>query len=578
MSKRVQPGDTLVVELALASSSKTPVDFIDLDFEGHESVRLHAGNETPQVRALVHQVARVSEATNLEEGDYRYRASFRIPEDAPATYLGTLAEYRYRMMLHVSIPWWPDVKESFDVVVTPPLSARRPPAPIASTSARGNQPFLEVAVGDRVFGPGDVISGSFAFGNLGGRKPRSLDLSLVGFERVQRDGSDRVVEAFRFTGVKPVGAADEGREVPFRFTVPKDAVPSFDTRGASLLSGAALEWVFEAHLDVRGGADVLHQTRLTIASFDQPAEPVGMRQAVGAGRWHAVWGEVGRRFGLEADGAELQLSGQIEGCDVIVRTGVREGKGGLSAELRWPSWGIGLSIGLKRFIDLSIELGDPSFTRRYRVRGREPSQVRAAIGAQLRRALLAFDEGYVDDEHATVRSETPGHDQPWIGDFLTKVAVLAAAVRVAAERVPPPAAMAGALEAWRAYGAAIGGRLQAGGMSIFGGVIDGASVDLLTEIDRRGEPTGGGVVLYVDPPLPSAISAEDLELGAVVPAAREIVNGLAKRTRSIRIEEREIRVGLAEALADPAGARDVVEAMLALAQALRGDRRIGPYR
>ena len=195
MSKRVHRGDTLMVELSLKSSSKTPVAFIDLDFEGHESIRLGTdGNEAPHVRPLVHQVARVAEDTELDEGAYRYRASFRVPENAPPSYVGTLIEYRYRMRLHVSIPWWRDVREHYDVVVHPKAAERSPPDPIASSNIRGNEPFLEVSLNDRAFGAGDVIGGSFAFGNLGGRKARQLDLSLVGYESVKR-ARERVVEA-----------------------------------------------------------------------------------------------------------------------------------------------------------------------------------------------------------------------------------------------------------------------------------------------------------------------------------------------------------------------------------------------
>src|SRR6185369_15071056 len=131
----------------------------------------------------------------------------------------------------------------------------------------------------------------------------------------------------------------EGREVPFRFAVPAGAAPSFDT------GRTALSWAFEVHLDVRGGPDVVHRTPLIIVPFDWFAEAGALRRRVGAGRWHAVWDEVGKRAGLALDPTELQLVGAIGGCQVIVRIGdAAAGKEGLVGEVRWPGFGLGLSI------------------------------------------------------------------------------------------------------------------------------------------------------------------------------------------------------------------------------------------
>lgn len=585
MPRAVQPGSEIRVELKLISGSPTPIDFVHIHFEGVETLRSQLNNQAHQAIELVHMVAKVAERGSLSEGTHTYRTFFPVPVDAPPTYLGTLVEYRYWVKVHVAIPWWLDVEESYEATVTLPPKDRPVARAYAGTSLKGNEPFVEVSLANQRYAPGDVIEGGVAFGNIRGRTVRGIDLSLVGYEGLHRF-RDRSGEAHRFTAFKSVDVVREGREVPFRFAIPSVAMPSFET------AHAALSWVFEVRLDLRGGAEVLHLTPLVLSPFDRPAEAGALRRRVGAGRWHAVWDEVGRRAGLALDPTELQLVGAIAGCDVIVRIGdARAGKEGLVGELRFPNLGLGLSIQNGGLLDFGIDLDDERFEARFRVRGRDEPQIREALLPALREALLGFDEVYLDDAHAAVRSRSPGHDQPWIGRFIEQLATLAEAITEAEAQIPPPPPMAAFLPAWQRFAQDFGGRLQAGKMSIVEARLDGAAFDIETDFGRGVLPERTLITLAIDPPLPQSIDPSDIEAIAELsgpssmplPAglragARDVVTHLKTLARSLRVSEQAMVIELPAPLDDPASAREAMTAMLKLVEMARGERRIGPYR
>ena len=565
MSSRVHPGGTLQVAVNLTSASRTPVNFIHVDL-GCEAET--PGSEGAIVTQRSLRRALVAGAMELDEKTYAYTAAFPLPPDATPSYLGSTVAIRYRVTVHVSIPWWPDVRETYEVIVGPRLVPRPPPVPVVSTSLRKNEPFVEVSLDDSAFAPGDIIGGSIAFGNVERDRVRDVDLSLVGLEE-DRVTVGPVREGPRFTAARALEGAGDGREIPLRFQIPREAAVSF-------LDGCmALRWAFEVRLGLKGDREVVHRVPITLAAFDQPPAPGPMRRRVGAGRWHSVWATVGRQHGLALGEGELELTGAIAGAEVTVRTAVREGRGELTADLRWEPWGLGLSIGTRRILDAGIDVDHPAFARRFRVRGREEAQVRATLGEPLRAALLAFDEVYLDDEHATVRASSPGHDQPWIGAFVGKVAALAVALQGASAQIPPPAAMTAIVPAWRAFAAEHGGRLRAGPMDLVDLVIEGARFEAETLFDRRGAAEHSRVRLVLDPPLSAPFDPSPEALAALPPAARALVASL--RPWALKVTPGAITVELAP-LADPGAARATMDEMLALAAALRGDRRAGPYR
>lgn len=574
MSKTVHPGDTVLVELVLRSRTRTPVRAIELHLTGAQIARIDERVLVPP--HFLSLVARLSEQATLEAGEHRYRASFPLPPDAPCSYHGARAEIRYGMRLTISIPWWLDVQESYEVLVTPRPVPRPPRSPVAGTTARGDHPFVEVSLDDHVFAPGDEISGAVALGNVQGRSVRGIELSLVGVERLlsadPRVGS-RATEAHRFTAVRRADSRDEGRELPFRFRIPRGVAPSFDA------GWIALVWGLEVRVDLARADDITHTTPLVLGVFDRPPELGAMRRQIGSGRWRAVWGALGARHGLTLDPLELRLSGELAGCAAAVWIDAGgSSNGALQGELRWPSWGLDLQVGVKRSL-LALSSGDDDLGRRYRVRGRDPVQVRAVVAWPLRRALLAFDDVRLDDEHVVVRSRKPGHDQPWLGEFLGQLAALAVEIGNASERIPPPTAMLHLRPAWERFARALHGRLEVGRMSIRDAQLDGATFHVDTCFERGPYPDRVEVTLVLDPPLDAPPDLDDPEAQrALSPGARDALQALRARARALRIAPRALVATVPAPVEDPAALRDLLGMALLLSQRLRSPRASGPYR
>jgi hypothetical protein len=610
MPRAIGPGQELRVSLKLTATAETPIRAVKLSLEGREITRSapHEDARSSVVDFLRHGLTLAPDG-QIGPGSSTYQASFILPANAPPTYLGALVEHRYSVKVHVEIPWWFDVEESYEIIVHPSLTPRPRPRSYVGTSAKGSEPFIEVSLANQEYAPGDVIDGGVAFGNLRGRTPRGLDLSLVGYEKIARDDivfppqppearagvpappvatSARFVmseaaEAHRFTALKSVEGAVEGHEVPFRFAIPADAPPALAT------SRAQLFWVFEARLDLRGGPSVILHTPLTLKRFDSPASPGAARRAVGAGRWRAVWSEAGATSGLTLDPVDLALAGVIDGASVAVRAGdAAASGGGLVAELDYPSLGLGLSIKSHSVLALGITLDDQPFGARFRARGRDKQQTRVALTSRLRAALGQFDDVAVTDAHARVKERAPGYDQPFIGRFVDHVRELAAAIAEASAAIPPPPSMAELLPDFRRLAESLGGRLEVGSLSVLDARFDGERVALITEFGRTALPERTVLTLALDAPLTRALDlgAEDADgsasPGSVPPTrggeTRALVTELGRLGRSLAVTEHAIRLELPAPLEDLSLAREALAAMVALAEAARRERRVGPYR
>ena len=390
-------------------------------------------------------------------------------------------------------------------------------------------------------------------------------------------------EAHRFTALKSIEGAVEGHEVPFRFAIPLDAPPALTTARAQLF------WVFEARLELRGGPFVTLHTPLTLKRFDSPAPLGAARHAVGAGRWRTIWGEAGAAAGLTLDPIELAIAGVIDGASVTVRAGdTAASEGGLVAELDYRSLGLGLSIQSQSVLTLGITLDDQPFGARFRARGRDKEQTRAALTRRLRIALGHFDDVTVTDAHARVEARAPGYDQPFIGRFVEHVRELAAAITEAAATIPPPSSMAELMPEFRRLAESLGGRLEVGSMSVFEARYDGERFALITEFGRAALPERTVLTLTLDTPLTRTpeLGAEDadgsgtpgLTLAARARDTRALVAELGRLGRSLAVTEHAIRLELPAPLEDLALAREAMAAMVALAEAARRERRVGPYR
>ncbi|WP_438020687.1 hypothetical protein WMF18_17135 [Sorangium sp. So ce315] len=570
----VHPGETFDVELSLDSATATPIDFVRVTLRYTQTLWSVDRGEVLQARDRLVLGEEVAGPGRLEEGVHRYRASFALPGDVPPTHMGFVAELQCVLHAVVSIPWWPDAKESGEVVVRPAVGPRPKSEPFTSASARGAGAFVEVSLPDRTFAPGDTLTGAVAFGGLGGRRASALEVALVGVERVDAGGQRSSRETHRLSFFRDLGGTREGQEVPFRIEVPGGVAPAFSVEEVSL------EYALEAVLEHAGGR-VVHRVPVDIGSFAPRAGRDAQRPSVGAARWRAVWARGGERAGLSLrEGADgLGLRGVRAGCIVEVAPSDERSASGLGATVRFAEpWGLELQVRPRRALELvGVVTGDPAFDGRFRVRGREDAQVQAALTPALRAALTAFPEVDLDDARARVRSAVGAFDASALDLFLRQVEALAQAIAAAGAALLPPASMEPWLPAWRRFAEESGGSLQVGPMRLTG-YLEGERFELAT-LFKGAAAVGTRVALPLEPASEGAGGGSIAAKEALAAALREQVSWFRDVEGGvISVGPEEIAVKLAAALGHPAAAREVLQPMLALARKLRGERRGGPYR
>ncbi|MCC6553339.1 MAG: sporulation protein [Polyangiaceae bacterium] len=593
----VHPGDRVRVGVTLTSGSETPIDFVRIALRCVAVIRHQASSHHELVRRRFELSEQVEGAGELAEGTHRYEATFSLPADAPPTYLGNLGDCRTWVNVHVSIPWWLDAHEAQELTVAPVQRARPADAPSTSSSLSRNEPFVEVSLPRAHFAPGEAIEGAIAFGNLRGGRLSALDVSLVGLERVAGPFGAVVTESARITRFKEIGRTGEGSEVPFRLPIPADTVPGFDAGQLSL------EHVFEATLEREGGGSLRHRVPVVLGPYARAlgggAEP-GERERVGSSRWSAAWAAAGEAHGLRLERRKLGLKGALSGCDAAVRPGKSSGgEPGLRSGLRFPvPWGLELALGGRGLLRRGIRTGDEDFDRRFRLGGRDEEQVRAALGAPLRAALLRFEEAELDDEGARVWSDRAPSDERGLARHLQDLAALAEAAQAAGRAIPPPAGMEASLPAWRRFAGDVAGELVVGSMRLSGGSFEGMPLDIETTFDGPA-PVGTAIAIAIDPPLERDPGLCDEAARAAAPeAVRELCEAVVRRGAALipaapeaaaaappeelapllRVEAGRVALELGAPLADPGAAREALASMQMLVRALRGDRRGGPYR
>jgi hypothetical protein len=231
----------------------------------------------------------------------------------------------------------------------------------------------------------------------------------------------------------------------------------------------------------------------------------------------------------------------------------------------------------RRSLELvGVVTGDPAFDGRFRLRGREDAQVLAALTPALRAALTAFPKVELDDARARVRSAVGALDGSVIELFLQQVEALAQAIAAAGAALPPPASMESWLPAWRRFAEESGGSLQVGPMRLTG-YLEGARFEVAT-LFKGAAAVGTRVALPLEPAIEGA-GGGAAAAEALAAALREQVSWFRDVEGAVlSVGPEEIAVRLAAVLGAPAAAREVLQPMLALARALRGERRGGPYR
>jgi hypothetical protein len=573
--RNVKPGDTLDASLTLTAWSKTPVNAITLSFVGRECFVQE--EQPPSLkRDLVCLASELMGEGELEAGPRELHARFNLPDDLPISYAGKEIMVEYALHLHVDIPWWPDLRRSYDITVEQRVRARPPPRPVTHTVEKvGSSMFVEITLDDTILARGDVVSGAFALGNLRGREVQAIELAVVAVEQVT---DDHKTDARRYAVSLDPGAVAEGVSQAFRFALDPGLPPS----------DGSLSYVFELKAKVGRGGDLTHRIPIQIARLSGPKaiRDAGPNQVeIGAERWRTIWAKAGAPLGLSVAGSDVRLTGRVDRADVDVFVDPLTGGASLTADLRFGPLGADFRVAPRSLMSpqrmlqfLAAEEHAEAFASRYKAEGREEAQVQAILSGPFIQALLAFDEVRMTDDHARAVMRNVGYDQRFIEPFLARVEALARAVSEA--RIPPPSAMTSMRPAWAAFAAELAGKLIPGSMAIHGGQLDGARFDIETLFKDDPDPLGTRVVHLVDPPLSPEVEKTSIEslLAAAPPGTRAIYAEVAKGALEVRVLPFAIEAMLAAPLADPAAERGRMLAMLSLARRLRGEKGAGPYR
>jgi hypothetical protein len=542
----LHPGEpfSAKVLLEVGGDEALQVDGVSLTIAGTETASIGAGKSrsTQRVR-FPPLVDELSGPTLLEPGSHAFRATFKLPEDAPPTYHGADARTIYEARVHVDIPWWPDARARYEVFVTldprhepprgePKLFASRVGGP------QGREAHAEVSLSSTVLAPGDRLEGSLALANVAHNRYRGVRLRLVGTETRKLTGvfgerkSSHVV--WKHDWFVPVEQPVEGAPVPFALVVPPLA-PTYASRLWSV------HWHLEVRLDVALAMDTRMEIPVTIRVPDRPetAPPRTIRPAlpsVGSPRIAAVWDGVARELALRHESGTLR--GGRGDVDLVVAREHR-GRGGtiVRGRLVYPPLHLGLKVRPAR---ATHWLFPPALTEgRYAFEGRDAGQATAVMRA-IARAIERVPLTAMDDDDAVAELPDGGRSRDTLAAFTRDLVALADAIVDARAAIPPPAPLAPQLDSWRALAERLHGTLETARMIARGTFRDAeATIETIW--------LSGGVPGATRLALRSAALGHAEEFGAAAPMPGNL-GDLAARAE---LREGELSIWIDPWLGDP---------------------------
>ncbi len=578
------PGSELLARVVLLSRSETPIEGIDVRLLAQErrfrGTAMVGNVPVPQYDTAVHTdlTAHLPECV-LVPGKHQHEVSFDLPAGAPPAYQSKLTRIEYELLVHVSIPWWPDRTARFVVpVVAAPTAKLGKPGLFCTDERgpRGTDLYLEASLDRDAVPVGGVLHGAVSVANVAQHRVRRVELSLVAHEH--RLGTDAVGdEVERHTYQLAGEAPAEGQPMRFRVTLPAEAQPSLSASFIEVL------WSVEVRAVVALGTDVTLLVPITVfvpaAHAATDARPAAHVPPVGRERRARIWAESARKRGLRSDPEEERMTLEVPGASLAVTLEPRK-TGGLAlvATVAWPPLGINLAVAELRWVDAwsrgRVEIPSPLFAERFTVRGRDPAQILAFLDDGLCDRLLRFDEAAVGDEGATLLSAGAAQSAKELDAFLARAVAAARALGAAAQRVPPPAIMAAHVHAWRAFATALGGRLVTGDMSIHDATHDDAPLRIATEWSKGGAPAA----TLVRFPLAERTGPDAARPRHLDGTAQALVDSLSAQVTALAVGEHAIEARVPAPIADPATLEPIVAGLSQLARRLAGGAARGPYR
>jgi|LNFM01.1.fsa_nt_gb hypothetical protein len=551
--------------IRLESRRKIPVETIDCRFWGTASTVLNG--RAYEDRRIVDLRA---EATpkHLPAGPWELRVRFAVPANAPPAYSGTSLRIEYLLSVSVDVPWWFDRESQFVIPVIAPPAPAAAPGPSSLIADHDSGVRVECALDRSVLAPGGVVAGRVAFwrtraSELGAVKLRLRCVEETPFGAI--DGANFIVEL-------PLPRHIDGEAHTFRMKIPESAVPAFHCTFGST------RWRLDVEAKTRLGEATLLAFPLNVVAKESAGlEFFSKLPLIGDQRRGRMLSRIARRTGLHHDVDTDRLLGELGAVSVSLEREHATGRNRI--ELRWRPLAIGLSVGASRWSDAlspeEITVGHAAFDERFQVRGREPSQVVAAIApfVEAHDFIRTLDDLTIRDDGASLSAPSV-YDEESLTHLAYSALKLAERMRAACESIVPASFVAPHHDEWRALAERHQGRFRPG---------DGAllQLQLLTEraslehaFDRA---TVRETILRVplDPPMQAPPDRERPD--SIRAEWREQLAGLeSSGARWIATSSTlELRVA---PVAAPREAERWIERIVAAARVLQGRRDTGPFR
>lgn len=592
----VFPGDEVRAEVLLDARRPVAVQGVSATLEGHEYVATGAGeHRRSQSRPLIGLRATLAEDAELPEGRTRMPCIFRLPPGLPPSYDATAgstsAKIAYEITVHVDIPWWPDRKVTFVMVVQRRPQRRVQPAKkIFSPNPQGprrQEAHIEVALDDTLILPGDTLRGQLAPYNVDFNRYGKTELCLVGFQRVDVRGRAAGGEALRYTITKDLSEVAEAEAVPFAMKLPERLPPSFTSEQCQL------QWSFETKARYDFVRHLAFQVPVEVLPSGSEAKR-RQRQAplvIGSERIRTIWAEVAGQLDFTYD-EEHGTLGCIErdprgDTEVTIRREHRGAEGiFLAGTLTYPSLRLGLDGGLasslRRVVGGGVTIGDERWDRDHYLTCREHAQL-ASLLEPITPHLVPLRLYDIDDRGLTVQHRDAGQSPKQLAWFARVTRHLARALTGARAQVIPPAAMTDLQPAWEDLARRLDAPLQTTCMAVEGR-IDATEVSIVTEWAQDETPTHTRVEVRFRDPIADrhrlawapgeGLRRGDLE--QLSPSAQARWATLLDGALAVDVEREHLVVVLPAPAPEPGALYRRAEAGLALYGALIAGQ--GPYR
>ena len=566
LESEVRAGQEVVGRLEIVAKRDTPADFLEVRLTGRE--RLSSGRSAKERIVLDLRAVRAGPLT-VRRGRSEIPLRFPIPADATPSYLGRTVRVEHTLLVHLSIPWWPDLRTAFGVTLLPP-SREASAQPVLFRSAfegpQRSAAYLEGSLASDEVEPGGRLVGAVALSNVAQNRYRAMRLRLSAVEHADVSSLGmHSAEAFRLDYGLPLKDPVEGQTIPFNIALPPHIAPSWTERTWRLT------WQLDVRAEVRLRDDAVAHVPITI--LPRPAAgaaraPARVAPSVGSERLQLVWQAVAASEGLQLDGEALV--GDRSVAQLSVRREQRDQGICLVGELRYRSLRLGLHIAPSSGLRLRrgrLRLGPRR--RTHAVDGRDEQ----AAGGLLQRALEPFDRVELEDDRALVVRHASGEDEKPLRAAVDALVVLAQEIQAVRLWIPAPEVFRDGLQSWSELALQLHAPLDLGDMSVEG-TLDGASARAVGW--REG---GTQSSLELRPPLSLPEEASCVLGGATampgaVGGASELVSGLVA-VGELVIAPAGITLTTREPLLDGMAALELLRRMGRVCEALREG---GPYR